>query len=330
MAHTAFVLAAGFGTRLRPLTEHLPKPLVPVCGVPMLSYALALCARHGHTDVVVNAHWLAETLAPWQGRHEGVDVTLSVEQPAILGTGGGLKAVASDLGRRVVVVNADILCDVDLSALLAAVPAGGASMAVRPSDELDKYGTVAVDETGTIVQMRKVSVEGKGAVARDTHSTGLHAFDRDVLDRVPDGFACIVGDAYLDLVNEGAIRGVRHEGTWLDVGDPEAYLQANLAVLDGDVVLPLNPHERASYARSSARTWGTAPAGVELIGHVWLGKGAVVNGAVVDHSVVGAGAVVSPGVVLRNCVVWDGVVVPPGRYDGVIFFTSDAAGRHPQ
>ena len=66
--HQAFVLAAGFGTRLRPLTTLKPKPLVPVCGVPMLSYALALCARHGLSPVVVNAHHLADQLRPWAGR----------------------------------------------------------------------------------------------------------------------------------------------------------------------------------------------------------------------------------------------------------------------
>ncbi|MBW2255743.1 MAG: NTP transferase domain-containing protein [Deltaproteobacteria bacterium] len=68
----AFILAAGFGTRLRPLTHHRPKPLLPVCGVPMLAYTLALCHRHGLRDVVVNAHHLADQLRPWEGLHEGV------------------------------------------------------------------------------------------------------------------------------------------------------------------------------------------------------------------------------------------------------------------
>ena len=86
----AFVLAAGFGTRLRPLTEVVPKPLVPVCGVPLLSWSLALCAHHGMRRVIVNGHWLPDALTPWAGEHEGCHVTLSIEQPEILGTGGGL------------------------------------------------------------------------------------------------------------------------------------------------------------------------------------------------------------------------------------------------
>ncbi|MCA9495193.1 MAG: NTP transferase domain-containing protein, partial [Myxococcales bacterium] len=117
--HQAFVLAAGLGTRLRPLTEHRPKPLVPVCGVPLLSWSLALCARHGLRDVVVNAHWLAEQVEAWSGEREGVRVTVVTERE-ILGTGGGLRNVADALAERFVVLNGDVLHAVDLGALLGA------------------------------------------------------------------------------------------------------------------------------------------------------------------------------------------------------------------
>ena len=91
--YDAFILAAGFGTRLRPLTDELPKPLVPVCGVPMLAYALAQCAHFGIKSVVVNAHWKAEQLVSWSGLREGCQVSISEELPEILGTGGGLHRV---------------------------------------------------------------------------------------------------------------------------------------------------------------------------------------------------------------------------------------------
>lgn len=333
MPHTAFVLAAGFGTRLRPLTDHRPKPLVPVCGVPMLAYALALCARHGLDDVVVNAHWLAGALWPWAGEREGVRVRVVVEAPEILGTGGGLKAVAASLAPRVAVVNADVLCDVDLGALLAAVPVGGAAMAVRPSPEVERYGVVAADADGRVVRMRHVEVPGTAPIARDAHGTGLHALDRDVLARLPDGFCDIVGDAYLDLVREGRIHAVRHPGTWLDVGDPAAYLDANLRVLDGDVAVPLDPHARAAFSRDAAgrtvgeapgEAHGGAPGKARLVGPVWIGAGARVEGARVERSVVGDGARVAPGARLRRCVVWDGAEVPPGEHEGVVFHDGGA------
>lgn len=316
--HDAFVLAAGLGTRLRPLTNHRPKPLVPVCGVPMLAYALAACARHGLCDVVVNAHWLADQVREWEGDREGVRVTVSVEAPEILGTGGGLKRVADRLAPRFAVVNADVLCDVDLGALIAAVPAGGAAMALRSSPEAARYGVVAADRTGTVVELTTVaSATADGDVDRSTHFTGIHAMDRDALALVPDGFACVVRTAYRALVPERRVHGLRHDGVWLDVGDPAAWLDANLAVLDGGVALPLDPHARAAFARDVRGEHGDREVieGAFVDGPVWIGPGATLGrGSRLVRSVVGAGARVPAGTTLVDSVVWDGVDVPPGEY----------------
>lgn len=321
MKHDAFVLAAGFGTRLQPLTLSRPKPLVPVCGVPMLSYALAGCARAGLTRVLVNAHHLADQLLPWQGAHEGVEVEVVVELPDILGTGGGLKAVADRLAERVVVVNADVLTDVDLQQLRDAVPDGGAALALRAHpDDAARYGVVAADATGTIVRLREIaSAEPVGPVATDTHFTGNHALHRDVLDLVPPGFSCIVRTAYKALVPHRKLRGLRHAGLWLDVGDPAAYLHANLTVLRTHHHLPLDPFPRAAYARGAAAAVGETTE-ADVTGAVWIGHGAEVSGARLHDSVVGAGARLPAGCALSRCVVWDGVTVPAGRWSDTIFY----------
>jgi mannose-1-phosphate guanylyltransferase len=321
--HQAFVLAAGLGTRLRPLTDVLPKPLVPVSGVPMLSYALALCARHGLTDVVVNVHWLAPTLRPWAGLHEGVFVTISEELPEILGTGGGLKKVADQMAPQFAVVNADVLSDVDLGALIAATPTGGGALALRRSDEAARYGVVAADEAGVVARLTTVaSAEPVGVVDGSTHFTGIHALDRESLNRVPDGFSCIVRTAYRALVPERRVVGRVHDGTWLDVGDPEAYLDANAAVLDGDVTLPLDPLMRAAWARSRRREAGDRSVvdGVSVEGSAWVGVGArVARGASLCRTAIGRGAVVPADTRLVDCVVWDGVTVPPGDHVRRVF-----------
>lgn len=320
--HDAFVLAAGFGTRLRPLTYVRPKPLVPVCGVPLLAYNLALCARHGLTDVVVNAHYLAEQLRPWQGEHEGVRVTLSVEEPEILGTGGGLKKVAGDLAERFVVVNGDVLSDVDLAALRAAVPPGGAAMALREREYEETYGPVAADASGAVVQLVDLAeAPAEGEVDASTHFTGLHAMDRAVLERVPEGFACIVRTAYRELVPERAVRALRHDGVWLDVGTPAAYWEANFAVLDGRVATPLDPFARAGWARQGGQGRGDASLveAARITGDAWIGEGSVLEpGARVSHSIVGAGATLRGGAEVVDCVVWDGVTVERGRYQGAV------------
>lgn len=296
---TAFLLAAGLGTRLRPLTDLVPKALVPVCGVPMLDHALALVRAHGHQRVLVNAHHLWEQVAAWAQRH---DVELQVELPEILGTGGGLRAALDRLADPVVIVNADILCDVDLTALWAAVPQGGAAMALRPSVHAAEIGPVEPDPQGRVVRISTV-VGQPGSGLAGFHFTGIHAMGRAAIAQVPDqGLQCVVRTAYKALVPQGRVASVRHDGTWIDVGDPRAYLDANLAVLAGRVRAPVDPWSRGR--RLATDSWG--------------GAGCQVDG-VVYQSVVGAGARVPAGAELTRCVVWDGVEVPPGSHERTIF-----------
>lgn len=301
----AFVLAAGFGTRLRPLTHDRPKPLVPVCGVPLLSYALALCARHDLNRVLVNAHYLHEQLVPWNGRHEGVEVEVVVEQPEILGTGGGLKAVQHRLAERIAVLNGDVLHDVDLAALLARVPEGGGALVLRPhAEDAERYGHVSADSTGTIVKMRDfASTEPVGAVAHDTHFTGIHALHRGLLDDAEDGFSDILRTAHKRRIGQRVIQGFRYDGPWLDIGDPLAYLETNLALLSGQVQLTLDPFGRCERGSREER--------------VWIGPGARIHpDAQLIDAVIGAGAKVGPVRVERS-VVWDGVTLDRDLIGGV-------------
>lgn len=314
MSATAFVLAAGLGTRLRPLTHHLPKPLVPVCGVPMLDYTLAHVRAHGHQEVIVNAHWLPETVAAWAHAHPGVSV--SVELPAVLGTGGGLRAVRDRLAPRFVIVNGDIVSDVDLTALAAAVRPGGAAMALRRAPEAARFGVVATDTTDTVVRLVDVAqADAIGAVDPSRHFTGVHAMDRDMLAHVPDGFACVIRTAYRAVVPQRRVGAVYHAGTWLDVGDPVTYLEASLAALRGDLVLPLNPFARAAAWRSADDAAGDPPGP----GRCWIGPGARVRGARLDDAVIGAGAIVADGVSVTRSVVWDGCVVEEDVEDTIVY-----------
>ena len=146
-----------------------------------------------------------------------------------------------------------------------------------------------------------------------THFTGVHAMSRAVLDRIPDGFQCVVRTAYIELVPEGLVCAVPHSGSWVDVGTPEAYLQANLAVLDGAVPVPLDPWE-----------YGDRADGV-----VFVGRGARVEGTV-RHSVVGGGAVIPTDARLSDCVVWDGVEVPAGDFHRCIFYDEGGILRLPE
>lgn len=297
--HDTFLLAAGLGTRLRPLTNLRPKALLPVGGVPMLDHALAHCRAHGLGSAIVNAHHLWEQVAEWAMRNQ---VEVQVEWPEILGTGGGLRAALDRLDERVVVVNADVLSDVDLAALRAAVPDGGAAMALRPSPDAAQIGSVEADSSGRVVRVARV-VEGEGGLP-GTHFTGVHAMSREAIARVPPGgFACVVRTAYKALIPEGKIASIRHTGAWFDVGSPSAYLEANLAAIAGAIPTPVDPWTRGERGPEGS----------------WLGPGAVVRGSI-SGSVIGDRAVVPADARLEGCVVWDGAVVPPGEHRRAVIY----------
>jgi NDP-sugar pyrophosphorylase family protein len=208
---TAFILAAGLGTRLRPLTLSTPKPLLPVRGRPLLDHVLDHLHHHGHREIVANAHWLAAQVEAW-GAARGVRV---IVEPVILGTGGGLRNARGMLADRFVVVNGDILSDVDLTAL-SALPSP-AAIAVRPQGEPRFPGVAMSGDVVTGIS----GVIGEGDPAR--HFTGIHAMDRSVLDHVPDGPQCIMRTAYRALVPQGRVRALVHRGVWTDIGTPEEY-----------------------------------------------------------------------------------------------------------
>jgi NDP-sugar pyrophosphorylase family protein len=267
-----------------------------MCGVPMLDYTLAQLRSHGHEQVLVNAHHLWEQVAAWCDRK---GTGLQVELPEILGTGGGLKVAEDRLAEKFVVVNADILCDVDLGGLLQDVPERGAAMALRESPDWESIGPVTMKE-GRICRITSLVGEGGNS---GTHFTGVHAMSREALNHIPEGFQCVVRTAYIELVGEGRVAGRLHPGTWVDVGTPEAYLDANLGILDGNFQVSISPWDHGRRGE----------------GAVYIGEGARIEGDV-RHSVVGADSVVPAGARLRDCVVWDGAEVPAGDHERCIFY----------
>lgn len=185
----------------------------------MLDHALAHLRTHGHDEVVVNAFWLAEQIVAWAVDKPGV--TVVVESPAILGTGGGLQHARHLLADRFVVVNGDILSDVDLTALWN--EGASAVMAVRSQATPIHTGLSLALDTPTSGVVRGITgIVGEGNPG--IHFTGVHVLDRAVLDLVPPtGESCIVRTVYRALIPEGRVRGVVHAGEWKDIGTLPEY-----------------------------------------------------------------------------------------------------------
>lgn len=302
------ILCAGLGTRLRPLTEAVPKPAVPVCGVPLVRWNLGLLARAGVRRAVVNTHHAAGAMAE-AARRAAAELGLALavsHEPAIAGTGGALRQARPHLegAGAIVVVNGDVLFDVDLAEALRVHRWSGAraTMVLAPMPPGARYAAVEVDGAGLVRRIAgRFGPGGEGL--RPFHFTGVHVLSPGVLEAVPAvPFELDVNRQVYPRVMEepGGVRGFLQEGWWSDLGTPARYLEASLDVVAGRVPLArfgLDP------LRGFSRREGAAlHPSAELAA-----------GARVVRAFVGAGARIGAGAVVEDAVVWDGTEVGPGE-----------------
>ncbi len=241
----AMVLAAGLGTRLRPLTESLPKPLLPLGPHPLLVWNLLLLRQHGITEVMINLHYLGEQIrtAIGDGSRWGVNVLYSVE-PVLLGTGGGLKQAEYFFeGEPFLVVNGDTVFTLDLSALIAhhRRAEAVATMVLRDDPDAEQWGVIETDRHGRVLTIngkgRSASVPGT-AIARRMFA-GIHVIDPFLLRHVPSGVPSSIIDAYVLWLERGAmVSSYLLRGYWSDVGTPIRYAQVQQDFESGLLRLP--------------------------------------------------------------------------------------------
>lgn len=220
------ILAAGLGTRLRPLTLTVPKPLVDVGGEPLVYRSLRMLKRAGVSDVVLNLHWLGDKIRDALGSGEKFGMRLSYSfEPDILGSGGGIKKVEPLLREGTFfVINGDALLDLDLGALLAFHRAKGAAatMVLRPDPDCDKWGAIEIDAEQRIRQFVN-KLPKTDAPLRKLMFTGVHVLEPVVFDYLRPAFSSINEDFYPPAIKAGLpIYGYVYEGYWSDVGTPES------------------------------------------------------------------------------------------------------------
>lgn len=254
------VLCAGLGTRLRPLTLELPKPLVPFGDRSVLAHIAGRLRAAGFTEAVVNTHHLVEKFDS-NIRCLSLKIQL-VHEPVIRGTAGGLEGGRALLGAAPVLVwNGDIVANPPIEAMLRSVADGGLCLAVAPRSP--REGTLGLSEAGHVVRLRG---EVFGDETQGGDYVGIAAVGADVLLQLPET-GCLIGDVALPLLRGGAVLATAAvDGPWSDLGDPGAYLRANMQWLEGEV--PSGVH-----VGPGARI---AP-GVHLERAI-IGEGAVVDG----------------------------------------------------
>ena len=287
----AFILGAGLGNRLRPLTDRLPKPLVPLFHRPLVEWAMAACEQAGIKRFAINTHHLP---AAWSDFGAGREVTL-FHEPVLLETGGGLKNIAPWMGGESVLVhNGDIFSTLPLEKLIAAHEASGlpVTLAVRSAGPAQH---IALDPSGTrVADIHRLL----GRVAGTHLFTGIYCVSASFLEMIPAAQKISVIPAFLELARTGQLGAiVLDEGVWLDLGDRGSYLQAHREL---DLGPPI--HSQASVAAS----------------------------ANVERSVVGPGAIVEAGAVVRDSVIWPGGRVSGDAVlDGcIVYSTTLVSGCH--
>lgn len=322
----AVVLVGGMGTRLRPLTMSLPKPMLPTAGLPFLTHLLSKIAAAGIEHVVLGTSYRAAVFEAefGDGSKLGLQIDYVFEERP-LGTGGGIANVADKLQHDTAVVfNGDVLSGVDLRELISAHRRTDADVTlhlVRVGDPR-AYGCVPTDETGLV----QAFLEKTQDPPTDQINAGCYVFKRSAVDRIPRGREVSVErEVFPALLSDGVkVCGYVDATYWRDMGTPEDFVRGSADLVRGLIQSPaLSGHRGESLVQEGA---SVAP-GAVLIGGTVVGRGAEIGpgvrldgavvfdgarvdaGSTIERSIVGFGAHIGPRALIRDGIIGDGAHV---------------------
>ncbi len=311
----AVVMAGGEGTRLRPMTSSMPKPLLPVVNRPIMEHVLRLLKRHGLTETVVTVQFLASLVRNYFGDGEELGMSLQyANEETPLGTAGSVKNAEEALrDDTFLVISGDALTDIDLTELIRFHRDKGALVTVcltRVPNPLE-FGITIVGEDGRVDRFLEKPTWGQ--VFSDTVNTGIYVMEPEIFSYVAAGESVDwSGDVFPRLLAEGkGVYGYVAEGYWEDVGTHESYVKAQADVLTGQVDVEIDGFE------VSPGVWVAEGAEVDpdaiLKGPLYVGDYAKVEGGaeIREHTVLGSNVVVKAGAFLHKAVVHDNVYVGP-------------------
>ena len=328
----AILLVGGKGTRLRPLTVHTPKPMVPAAGVPFLTHQLARARAAGVEHIVLATSYLAEVFEPYFGDGSALGLHIEyVTETEPLGTGGAIRNVASRLrsgpDEPVLIFNGDILTGLDIRALVTTHEESGADVSLHLTkvDDPRAYGLVPTDGTGR-VQAFLEKPQTPEEIVTDQINAGAYVFRRSVIDTIPAGRPVSVErETFPDLLASGAhLQGMVDSTYWLDLGTPQAFVRGSADLVLGRAPSPAIPGRcgdrlvlpTATVAPDAKLTGGTVVCedavvgeGARVDGSTVLAGAVVEPNAVITDSLIGAGARVGARTVLAGAVVGDGAEV---------------------
>lgn len=294
----AFILAAGKGTRLRPFTDDIPKPMIPVLNRPVMAHVLDLCNTHGFSEVVANLHYKGDKVSRFfgDGREFGVALRYSWEEQ-LLGTAGGVRRQTQFLeDGTFLVISGDVITDINLSDLLSFHRSHGAiaTMAVKEVGDPSRFGVVVTDRAGKIESFQEKPAAGteKSKLA----NTGIYVFEPEVFEWIPEGqFYDFGNDLFPALVAKGApVYAMSTSAYWSDVGTLGQYLYTHWDLLT-------HPQLQERVGHGTVVEPGAIVSSHALIGeNCHIERGAVVLG----YSCIGDGCLVRSGATVLDSIIW--------------------------
>lgn len=329
----ALILAGGEGTRLRPLTSTVPKPVVPLVDRPFITYMLEWLRGHDVDDVVISCGFMASGVRNVLGDGSALGIRLRyAEEPEPRGTAGAIKFAEPLLDESFLVLNGDVLTDLDLSGQLAQHASTGAraTIALAAVEDPSAYGLVRLTEERAVRQF--VEKPSSDLIETNLINAGAYVLSRDILALVPeDRNVSIEREVFPELIGDG-LFGYPASGYWLDIGTPDRYLQATFDILEGNVATEVGKRLDRSFlaVADDVEAIGRIipPAvvgpGVRIAEGAHVGSLAVLGDhvhvgerSVVERAVVLNGSEIGEDCVLRDCIVAAGVRIGAGsRIEG--------------
>ena len=302
----AMVLAAGFGTRLQPLTRILPKPMFPVLGRPLLSHIFDLLLSANISEVAVNIHHLPDSIIDYFEKEKTPDLNLHFSrEEKILGTAGGIKKMEDFLGDGpFILINSDIVTDIALNKVIDFHKKNNPklTLVVRQDISPEQFDSIEICEDGRIVHFVGASSMEIPDNTKRVMFTGIQIMEPEIFERIPAGQFCgTTEDIFPQLIqDEVPVYGYLDDGYWKDMGSRESYLQVNADALDEKVSLKgISPNKLNN-------SFIIPPVLVDRDCHI------AENSKIGPYSVIGPNCKIKSGAVVENSILWEGVTIGAG------------------
>ncbi len=324
----AVILVGGKGTRLRPLTSSLPKPIVQLVDRPFIAFMLEWLRGHGIDDVIMSCGFLADSMRSVLGDGSQLGIRLRfVEEPEPLGTAGALKLAEPMLDERFLMLNGDVLTDIDLTAQIAQHQATGAraTLALVPVADPSAYGLVILRDDNSVRDF--VEKPSSDSIESNLISAGAYVLERDILELVAPGRNVSIEREVWPLLIDNGLYGFASDSYWLDIGTPSRYLQGTFDIIEGNVATAVSERLADGWLAIDERAHLSGrvipPAVIERDVHVAdgahvgslvvLGEGVSVGaGSTVERAVILHGTQIGEGCELRDCILAAGCRVGAG------------------